>query len=912
MSFRKRTKRRRLVLLVAVLLGYSVLVAAYLLRDRQVQRAAVQSRVSGQNALAHGNYGEALEAFNAYIRQGGGHDVEALYGYSQARRRIQLPDSGHLLDSINILRRVVKLQPNHVGGNHDLLSLCAKAGFYSEVISVADKRLQYAPGDIVALESKAAALARLNRNLEALKVAKQWLQFDPTSLDANFLVLSLLRQTYGPSEELIEPSHYWEEHPEDFRYSLLKGFTYRLLGDQQQAASWYRTAATSIADDRDLVWQTVALFDDLELFEDSLSLLQRESTRRGDPQVTREYLRRLWQSGSARAIVARLGDLQHCDSELLALGAMSLFQLDHMKQAALVTQALESRGSHDPIARAWLSLLGHIMDGQPIDPLQLQHDCKLALSHDADNPYFYYFQAHAYTLMGEMEMALLNWAKAADAAPDWALPRIRIAQSLISMPGHAMQAVGAAQAAYWRVPGSRTTAVTLARAWQAALPGASEDIPGALLSLVLQLQQRGDPQTLPVTVTLLAQQDQPAKALSSLWRGLGTIPPPSMSALLELMNVSEVFSLGAENDCIERFRQLYGDTAQLTYARAALLHKRGQSKQGLQILDNALTDADPASLLPLLMARARYLELTNDSVAGEAWMALGNAHPQDFGVQHAMLTAKAVLGDREFTNLSIERLKQITGEEGIRWRLARARWLLGAVGSEADAAADAAILLRGLLQTCPQLPEARLLFAAALERLGKTAGAADQLALAASLQEGMPEIHLEAGYRYCELGNKDEARFHATKATRCPSLTDAQRQRVLTLLRQLDSTAEAVDPISTGRSDLVSLSVRGMQDMAEKPVQPLLLDLGFNTDPVLLDTGGQRLLGAISTFNALSEPRIWVSRGWLDPGVQTRLGRSAEQLDLGANLMPLPLPLLMGAVGLLGVPLAIRLSCRRR
>ena len=914
MNFRKRTRRRRVALLAVVLLGYSVLVAAYLLRDRQTQREAARSRGSGQIALARGNYGEALEALNTYIRQGGGNDVEALYDYSQARRRIQLPESGHLLDSINILRRVVKLQPDHVEGYHDLLSLCAQAGFQTEVVEVADQRLQYAPGDTIAFESKAVALARSNRNVEALTVAKRWLELDPTSLDANMLVLSLLHQTYGPSEELIGQLRYWQDRTEDPRYAVLKGFAYRLLGDPQRAASWYRSSAITAADDLDLVWQIVALFDDLELFEDSLSLLQRESNRRGNARVTREYLRRLWQSGRNREIVARLGDLQRCDTELLALGTMSLHQLGHMPQAATVLKALGSRGRHDPIARAWLALLSHVVDRQPIDSLQLQRDCQLALSSDADNPYFHYFQAHAYTLMGETEMALSSWKRAANAAPDWASPRIRIAQVLIALPGQGNQAIDAAQAAYRRVPGSRVTAVTLALAWQAALPSGSDDIQDALLALTQQLQQRGEPQILPVAVALLAQEGQTQEALMTLRRGLGTMPPPSMSTLLELMSVSEEFSLDAQNDCIERIRQLYGDSVELTYARAAAMHQRDQSQQGLQLLDDALTDADPDYVLPLEMAKARYRELINDVAAADAWMQLGNAHPQNLGVQRAVLAAEAALSDREFANLSIERLRMLTGEQGIRWRLARARWLLGAVGGEAEAAADAAIILRGLVQTCPQLPEARLLFASALERLGKTTGAADQLSLAASLQEDLPSLHLEAAYRYVELGDEEQTRFHLDRALRCPSLTDAQRQHLQGLSRQLDSDAVAVEQLSTGRKDLVSLSIRTQHGMPEQSPLPLMLNQGLDTNPVLLGAGSQRLLSTRTILNAPigTEPNIWVSRGWLNPSAQMRLGQSAEQLDLGANLVPLPLPLLLGAVGLLGVPFAIQFSRRRR
>src|SRR5205823_2307492 len=133
------------------------------------------------------------------------------------------------------------------------------------------------------------------------------------------------------------------------------------------------------------------------------------------------------------------------------------------------------------------------------------------------------------------------------------------------------------------------------------------------------------------------------------------------------------------------------------------------------------------------LAWVKFLEQTDDPSAAAAWVTLGDnqAFKANLNVQRQALAAPSTQNDSAFLSRTIERIRAISGDRSMSWKLAQARLQL-----REPAGANIAELIKSLSEiakTNPTNIDARALLAAAYEKSGNLPAAIGQLTEAAKL-----------------------------------------------------------------------------------------------------------------------------------------------------------------------------------
>jgi hypothetical protein len=115
-----------------------------------------------------------------------------------------------------------------------------------------------------------------------------------------------------------------------------------------------------------------------------------------------------------------------------------------------------------------------------------------------------------------------------------------------------------------------------------------------------------------------------------------------------------------------------------------------------------------------------------------------------------VLDAPSVQSDRQFVNRMIDRVRELAGEKSVSWRLKRAAWLLQSDDIDNDTT-NAVSILEPVVTESPDLLEARLLMARALERLDHLDRAVDELKVAAHLRPDVVMVTLDLARLYQRL-----------------------------------------------------------------------------------------------------------------------------------------------------------------
>ena len=117
-----------------------------------------------------------------------------------------------------------------------------------------------------------------------------------------------------------------------------------------------------------------------------------------------------------------------------------------------------------------------------------------------------------------------------------------------------------------------------------------------------------------------------------------------------------------------------------------------------------------------------------------------DASPLNAAAQHAVLDASSCWSDRALIRRTIDRLRRITSDDGLEWRMAQAQWLLTAPQHPAANADAAATLMADVARLAPESPRPLLIWADALQRLGDRTNALARLRAAAALAPADPGV----------------------------------------------------------------------------------------------------------------------------------------------------------------------------
>lgn len=815
----KKKKKRRLVFLLAGAMGLAGLGAGgYFVRMQQVQSRLRQSRADGLEALKAEEYFNALHKVGAWLQRHPD-DPEALYAYAQAREQVEEPNNAHIGQAARLYMRLLDLQPAHAEARHKLLDLYVRTGHGVEAMTTADELLRRNPADATAVRAKVIASASAGRYSDALRDAHQYNKLAPRDFEGYLLTVDMMFRSKQPAESVLELAKKLREaHPRDARFELLQSIACAGANDKAGATEWAGKAAAHPPGDPDVVVQLVRQLDMLGLFAESVAVLDRAAAREAasgqsapaEPaangarkadgaKIRRALATRWWQQKRYDRIVEYLKDLdpadRKADAELLALRAMALSKSKQPAEAVRVAESLAARKA-DSAAAAWAVVLPAVYGPAKAEPRKVVEVCQQALERLPGNPYIRFDLAEAYLRLGEGEVALEHFGRAFAAAPAWADPLLAMSR-ILNSSRRPFEAREAARLAGLRAPESVEAKALQAVAW-AAMVSAPEDAE-KLLAHVDDVQRRspGEEQTLPVRIALLERFKSPAQAKQALQAAVSSPAPLSLNALLRLANLSREKNLGLEQLCLDRAEKDYGITPELAFLKAAMLEKDGKREEGLRLLEAARSKHEGNNKRTWGLAWARYLDQVGDPRAKEAWVALADGLPADMEVQQLALASASVRPDRAFLERTVGRVRELTGGQGIHWRVARARLLLSGQPTDAQAS-EATATLAEVAKAAPNHLPGRLLLAEAHRRLGNSKEAIQQLEVAITLDPASNRIALQLARLFQDQGDFALARQYLDRVIKNNTATLEERREVAGLLAGQGDSQRALEFLRGG------------------------------------------------------------------------------------------------------------------
>lgn len=792
---RPKTMRRLLVLATGLFLIIGALGAVFIVKQRHLNAKIREQGAQGMREYAAGDFEGARRELFAYLKQRP-RDVDAVYAFGVASTKVPTTDGSNIRDAMQAFRRYLDMKPDDDHVQHLLLDLFVEVQDQgSEAIRMAGVILQHNPHDLDAYKAMAIVNGRNRPQYDAsLKACEEYLQIDPSNLDIQEQALRMMIALHMPRADVLKrAADYVQAHPNDPRYQLVAAmssyFEYADTAapvDQRKAdfadmIKWLNAALAQPAPDAKYVVKVVGLLDQLGRFNDSRRILQEAADALHDKTLDVTYAQRLWQEGRCADVIKRTNgiDIATADSQMLAIITLSLNELHQDASAQLLVNELSKR-SGDPVAVAWSTALQARLAVTPTsDRHYLLTQYQKALTSDPGNAIIRYLVGEAYLSLGESDLAAQQWQMAAGQVPSWSMPHVRIAALLAAGGSLDKTDLNREAGRGLRAEPSLAAAAMAAfsRYDQAVASGDPQDLRKVLLGepnrgipgvQTIQTAVPGEPETLPLYVTLLSDTGAPNDALAAIDQAMKPGPNQSENLLLGLARVSHSKHLGREDALLDLSEKTYGLTPKLAVARALLmLDDNKPPSQALDYLKTAArTGIGEKSMWELSIAQLQ--EETNPNSATAAWVALGDAYPNDLLVQDTILKASSAWADRDFMGRTVQRVHDLTGDKGINWRVGRARWLLGSSNPKTDSAEAIVILTYVIENALFQQIQPRVLLATALENVGNTAGAIDQLHAANDMSPRNPGIV----YQLCRLlgaaARPDESRTYASELTTLP------------------------------------------------------------------------------------------------------------------------------------------------
>ena len=400
----------------------------------------------------------------------------------------------------------------------------------------------------------------------------------------------------------------------------------------------------------------------------------------------------------------------------------------------------------------------------------------------------------SYVQLGEIDLAMRQWRQALALMPSWAHPGVLLARAELKR-GQTNQALEHAVDALRRAPNLVESAVIVAQASYQHLEQSFNTADATKLIAFIQEIQRGAPgeaETLPILAELQARVGQRDDAIATIrnaiadkgaqptTRGVDAAAKQSDPALImALAEVSRRQNLGIEDEILAKLPTGAPNSPAVALQRAMDLARSGKKEEGYKLLTDA---ASPT--VQWNVAKAEYLEATGDPRAKPMWISLGEENPTNVAVQNLILKeARSATADREFFARTIDRLHDLTGDDALGWKFARARFLLTSEDKHRDSA-EAVAILRSLVGESPDTPEYRELLAAGLVNNGDVNGAIDHLKAAVARDNAGVQPMLDLIKMLMAQNRVDEARTYLDRAVRSSNLPAADRTPLAVLLAQ--------------------------------------------------------------------------------------------------------------------------------
>ena len=739
---RPKTVKRLLILAVAAVATSATIGGVYLVRQHAREAHLSQSRAAGMNAYTSGHFADAVTPLHDYLIAHPD-DVDAMFALASSRISLDPQNRNTLSDARTWLQQLLLIQPNHLAAQHELLELDEQTGMSQEQFELASALLVNAPNDVAALHGRALSLSRLGRDAEAVPAWRAYVAADPTDVRGQLQLLAAMRRAGASSDELVvNAQKLADANAGDARYTLPLAEVLREAGRDTEGLTLLRSLAAKPPTDEAMLIELVGAFDRARAFDDAEQLLTRSADTLGSTAVTTALVERLWQSGRTAQVIDLTDKILKTgrrDSGILALRALALASSDRRPEAMSLANELTAR-PQDPIAQSWHDALACEFSTPPLSATARVRSLRSAVAHDPENGIAQAWLGRALAGIGEVDQAAAAYRESARRMPSWAQPCVELAE-LMRAAGRTPDAIVAAKAALLRSPNSPAAQVAAARVRFASL--ADKPDPGeqaALLTFVSALRKQlpNEPSLTSMEVSLLSKANRTDEAEQLVRAALAAAPTAAM--LAELYAADRSRGLGLSDAIFAQASMTDGLTAGLVSRRALDLADDGHPEAALALtreqaarhpndVDWALTDA-------------RIRTRLDDASATDAWRRLIASNGSSLTVLCAAIDDNAPLaGGREARGALIDRLKSLSGDDSVGWRLREARFL--ADSTDIADVRQAMTLATELVRQQPSRPELRVLLARVLIKLDGSTTALEHLRAAHEQAPSDASIGLE-------------------------------------------------------------------------------------------------------------------------------------------------------------------------
>ncbi len=907
MRIRPKTARRVLILAAGFCVVAVLIAGVSLLNIRHMRRSTAALRAEAMAAYAGGNYEKAVTQLGQYFDRSKAQesDPDALFAYGKSRISVELPRLGHVYEGIQFFQLYLQVakppNPQITEAKKLLLGLYVQAEYNQEAVKLADEILASKPDDVSVLTAKIKALHNQHKYADALEAARTLNRIDPFNLAGQQATVTLMQQAkQRDADVLAYVDGLRSKYPEDPRFEVLTASTYAAMNKADDARKWLHQAAGGSSTDPEFIAELMRQLDNNEMYVDSAALIRRTSQSKSDPRLRRMLVQRLWQDGSAQEVLAQTANIDPVqgDGAVAGFRALALIETGHAAEARQIADALARRGS-DGIAIAWSEAL-HARYSMPAEKLTDQvRELQQAIGREGQNPCFRLMLGEAYREMGETELAIAALKDAAILAPSWAAPHL-LASEIFRQTGRYEYALETANDAVRRAPGRADveTARTLAM-FSCVWAGAKNVDSAELLQRLQTAQKNGlDPQTISACVRVLARSGKRERADALVQAAIDSSAIP-MHTLLELAAVSDAENLGAGPKLRDKAQKMFGLTPEIALTQARVLVESGKAAEGSQLLANASRGHEGE--VRWALAIAQYRQLSADPTALKTWIDAGDRFPDNLEVQSAILGSPVRFQDRGLWQRTIDRLKALTGEQGLVWQVERSRWLLAGPLTEKDKG-EAVNLLTEVVHAAPTLPEPHRLLAEALEKVNNIPRAIAELTAASDASHADPSVTGELIQLLVANQRSNEALSYLQKLSHNPALGSEAHRRIARQFILLGDSQDAIALLESDRSGGVSAPAteaeladiysqsgkteqaealyRGMLDQASPDADGLAAAADFfaaHQQPVQADMFLQRLAKLSLSAGTLELYQAQFAERWKDSAQATSAYQAATK-----------------------------------
>lgn len=903
----KARTQRRLAILALLAIAAAVGVAAlFFVRQHQKDAIAASAYETGRAAFEAGDYAGALRDLSTYVSRNRG-DIDAIVMLAACRSRVPDPNGRHLAAAIAFAEDAVARDRAHVPAHELLMRLYRDVGFATERHDISARLLELDPDHAEAFESLVQAKLLIGKTGAApgaatfaddgaLGAFARWFERHPDDLDAYLQKTLVLRLTDRPDAEIDAHLAALVERFPDEPLANMQRFAHLVnLGQRERAAEVLRTTAgLPISGDTELE-AVLAGFDTLvQLARDNDELLALRE--QADVLVERAAAelgsighataaKRSWKRGSVGPAHERLAlvdpaDLGAFSDGLLGWSALIAVGMpDGAEEPGLFAAELESRQSGD--ARQWQDILEATSAFNDGAYERARSALDVSRGFESGMSVALVLTADLELRIGEWRLALDLLRRAITADPTWVAPRLREVK-VLRANARTQEAVARAEAALASLDPDGLVTYELVTEWASGLIELAERdavAPSRLVGAADLLGQSASgelaqrPEFLVLRAGLLAAGGRAAQAEAILRDVWDVRASAGTEAIVALARIAERHALAVPGDPVAFLgAERAGDLAAIQFL-ASVHVEQGAPGAAIALVRAALAGAAEDERLELELVLAGVLDRADPEAAVEHMRALSAGFADVQSAQRAVLNSSSAWGDNALVARAIDRLRAITGDEAIEWRVQESRRLMSFDPSPEKATEVLVNLLPPVFQADPDHVQAHVMHAQA------------------DLAQRVPEARRSAiGHlaRAVDLSGRAELYPQLIALLQSEGETDLAERRLIDFL-----VMDGLDaPLRRARVTL--LRRQGMLDDAARELEALVAEEGVVSDHLDLAA----VLASRGDFDAAARAYVALRSGHpRDEAVLSQYARFASSRgqqalasELASEVEALPIP----------------------